>query len=584
MAMWKRLFALGALLVGLLFVMSLPSRAVVSGDYVLKPQTEVPWILSIWVAPNEEIAPKFICSASLIEPQLILTAAHCFQGISGTFFVEYGAKKLGQGTLVPIDAYWVSPRYNRLSIVNDVAIAHTLVPIPSSTFPRLDTSNLSGRSGSRATVYGWGADQNGETTGDLRKSNLLFSPSSASRFFGKNFNSRTNLAAGRYISSERIYTAACNGDSGGPLVIGSNSRPVIVGVVSYGPAESCNTKIPTVFSRVSYYKSDIAKGKEYVLDRSETDPIAPPMNLTEPEIVGVLKPDSRVTCDKGTWTNNAVSYKIKWFQEIEEGSYEELTPSSDGSIILTRDLFSGGIWCQVVASSTTRNAATASRVQLPDVPAEIQVISHGDNAEISGETEIEIDILSGSKAGDEISSFCVLLNGKPYESNSDKGCYRASGSESFKVELDATQYADGPITLEVTATTASRVPVPPKRLSLVVKNDPPTVSFIEPAANSTISGRFTLQGSAKPSSKGTASIARVCLLLNGKLLDQGYYRNSWFISNNQNSSGCITDSSQSPEWNFDTTDWANGSYEFSFSAIDSSGRSSETIKRTFIKN
>ena len=67
------------------------SHAIVSGAYVINPPAESPWAISLWVDQGKDEGPTFICSGTLISPQLILTAGHCFQGIQGEFFVEVGA-------------------------------------------------------------------------------------------------------------------------------------------------------------------------------------------------------------------------------------------------------------------------------------------------------------------------------------------------------------------------------------------------------------------------------------------------------------------------------------------------------------
>lgn len=48
----------------------------------------------------------------------------------------------------------------------------------------------------------------------------------------------------------------CNGDLGGPVIIeGDNSRPVLVGIISFVPTNSCLTGTPQGFTRVNSYLS-----------------------------------------------------------------------------------------------------------------------------------------------------------------------------------------------------------------------------------------------------------------------------------------------------------------------------------------
>ena len=100
-----------------------PAHAVVSGEYVIDPMAEAPWAISIWVTPDgsEDDGPQFNCSGTLYKSQFVLTAAHCFQGIKGTFYIEYGADTLGKGKKYPIDAYW--------------SVLDTTVPASSMTSP-----------------------------------------------------------------------------------------------------------------------------------------------------------------------------------------------------------------------------------------------------------------------------------------------------------------------------------------------------------------------------------------------------------------------------------------------------------------
>lgn len=570
------------------------SHAIVSGSYVINPTSESPWAISLWVDQEDGEGETFICSGTLISSQLILTAAHCFQGIKGAFFVEVGATTLGTGKKIGVDAYWVSPRYNRSSIVNDVAVGHLLIPHQLSIYPKLDTSATTGSSTkAKATILGWGSDQNGEITGDLRKTTVSFQSVSALRSYGRGFNTKTNLAAGTYISKERIYTAACHGDSGGPLITGTLSKPVISGIVSYGPAESCNLTIPTVFSRVSYYLNDIAIAKDYVAARSQTMNLAAPQNLESPVISGSFTPGSTVSCSDGVWTSNAKSYKKSWYVNPKGAKdYEDAEKIGEGeTLVLSREMFSKNLLCYVQATGATRTGGKVTEYVLSDLPLSASFISPGNGSSVAGKFTLKAITVASSAGSASISKTCLKVNGKVPSSGYYRGSYSFSGYADTDGcistsatdpywEFDATNWANGAYAFSmVTYDSSGRVSAPVST-TVIVSNEDPVATLVSPSEGSVTAGKFKLQGTATVSANGTASVNSVCLKINGKVPITGYYRGSYSFSGYADTDGCITTSATDPFWEFDATSWANGTYVFSYYLVDSSGRKSNIVTRS----
>jgi chymotrypsin len=573
------------------------SHAIVSGAYVINPPIESPWAISLWVDQENEKGPIFICSGTLISSQLILTAGHCFQGIQGEFFVEVGATTLGTGKKIGVDAYWVSPRYNKSSIINDVAVGHLLLPHELKVYPRLDSSAKTGSSTkAKATIFGWGRDQNGEITGDLRKTTVNFQTVSALRSFGRGFNTKTNLAAGTYIAKERIYTAACSGDSGGPLITGPLSKPVISGIVSYGPAESCNLTIPTVFSRVSYYLGDIATAKNFVEARSQTMNLAAPVSLESPVISGSFVPGAAVTCSNGVWTPNAKSYKKSWFSNSKGAKdYEDVEKLGEGdTLVLSRDMFSQNLVCYVQATGSKRTGGKIVEVALTDLALSASFSSPSDGSSIAGKFSLKATTLASSNGSSSISKICLKLNGKVPSSGffvgsysfsnyaDNEGCISTSSTDPYW-EFDTTNWTNGTYSFTYYLVDSSGRVSNTAFRTLTISNANPVASLSSPADGSIISGRFTLSGTATPSEFGTASIARACLKLNGSVPSSGFFVGSYSFSNYADNEGCISTSSTNPYWEFEATNWAAGSYTFAFYAVDSSGRQSNTVTRTLRK-
>ena len=570
------------------------SHAIVSGAYVINPPAESPWAISLWVDQNNNEGPTFICSGTLISSQLILTAGHCFQGIQGEFFVEVGATTLGTGKKIGVDAYWVSPRYNKSSIINDVAVGHLLLPHELKVYPRLDSSAKTGSSTkAKATIFGWGRDQNGEITGDLRKTTVNFQTVSALRSFGRGFNTKTNLAAGTYIAKERIYTAACSGDSGGPLITGPLSKPVISGIVSYGPAESCNLTIPTVFSRVSYYLGDIATAKNFVEARSQTMNLAAPVSLESPVISGSFVPGATVTCSNGVWTPNAKSYKKSWFSNSKGAKdYEDVEKLGEGdTLVLSRDMFSQNLVCYVQATGSKRTGGKIVEVALTDLALSASFSSPSDGSSIAGKFTLKATTLASSNGSSSISKICLKLNGKvptsgffvgaySFSNSADnEGCISASATDPYW-EFDTTNWANGTYSFTYYLVDSSGRKSNTVNRSFTVANENPTATFLSPAEGSVNAGKFTLRGTAAASPGGTATVNKICLKLNGKVPTSGFFVGAYSFSNSADNEGCISASATDPYWEFDTTNWANGTYSFTYYLVDSSGRASNTAFRT----
>jgi hypothetical protein len=121
---------------------------------------------------------------------------------------------------------------------------------------------------------------------------------------------------------------------------------------------------------------------------------------------------------------------------------------------------------------------------------------------------------------------------------------------------------------------------------LNISNASPVATFTEPAEASTIAGQFSLKATAVPSASGTATISKLCLKINGAKPTSGAIAiggNYYSFSGYADSNGCHSESDTTPEWGFDASTWANGSYTFTFYAIDSSGRESNTVTRTLLK-
>ena len=147
------------------------AEAVTYGTTVLKPSKTFPSVVSVWLDKSKSGDPEesaFICTATLIESNVALTAAHCIQGLKGNWYVAVGADSLGPGRIIPVDAVWYSGRYSAKRIANDIGLLHLQSSAGLEKYASVSKKN-NVTSKSKLQIIGWGSDQNGDLSGDLNQ-------------------------------------------------------------------------------------------------------------------------------------------------------------------------------------------------------------------------------------------------------------------------------------------------------------------------------------------------------------------------------------------------------------------------------
>ena len=344
------------------------AHGVTYGDEIVDASVSKPWVASIWFARDLDSLLDFSCSGSLISPQIVLTAAHCVDGY-GIYYVQLKSNTLeGDSLLIQADATWKSPRYNNRNVQNDLGLIYLSEPVYDVKPVRVAKKSATRvvDTLSSFTIYGWGRDQNGELASFLRYSKLESQREAArSKFTSKQFNDTTTIAAGKYLRDERVYSGGCRGDSGGPLTARIKGVETLVGITSYG-ARSCRAKVPTVFTKVSYYEKDIRNGVRNVIARAAQAVRTAPTAIRQPSITGNPVRGGTVTCDPGFWNPGTLKISTRW-------SADNMT-IRDPSVksVLLPTLFFGQtvITCEVTASNaygytTIYVSAVAQGVILP---------------------------------------------------------------------------------------------------------------------------------------------------------------------------------------------------------------------------
>ncbi len=290
-----------------------PANAVTYGNPVDDPLTRAPYVVSIWASEKGDVRlAEFICTGTLISANVVLTAAHCVDFKKVSFFVKTGAVALQQETALYPATPWKGTRYDPKSIDGDIGLLRLNTKISGYTFPSLANANIAKliNSKTRLTLMGWGTDQNGDLADTLHYSNLTLQDSAARKVWGKLFNQKTMLGAGKYIKAEKKWSGSCRGDSGGPLLATLNGIEYVVGITSWGAAD-CRLEKPSIFTRVSYFEKDIRSGIKAVELLANTVNRLAPIEVIAPVMQGDGTPGSTLTCNPGTW-ENVVVLETSW--------------------------------------------------------------------------------------------------------------------------------------------------------------------------------------------------------------------------------------------------------------------------------
>jgi hypothetical protein len=158
------------------------------------------------------------CSATLIAPRAILTAAHCFDEPGAVVRIW-----LGSGDEIQAESYVKHPDYRDVGAGPDVGVAFFAQDVGRVPVPLLLSRDA--RVGETAVIAGWGRDQN-SIPATLRAGTTTITsagPELLETVFSSNASS------------------ICSGDSGGPILLQEGGQWAIAGVTSAASVSGCTT-------------------------------------------------------------------------------------------------------------------------------------------------------------------------------------------------------------------------------------------------------------------------------------------------------------------------------------------------------
>ena len=221
---------------------------------------------------------KHLCGGILIEPNLVLTAAHCATEAQFNFgsgiVARLGAEDLAnpKSLFVKIDRVVRHANYNQERpgglYADDIALMHIVPYAPSSRISPITPNRnpaLDFKSRDRK-VTGWGKSGEGTRTAQFLQQinvNVLTTEECRANRIKNGENEVATKVHDKVLCASGLGVKSCEGDSGGPL-FGGNATPLLYGIVSWnrGECRKGTTLYPGGYTRVSRYTDWIARAKE----------------------------------------------------------------------------------------------------------------------------------------------------------------------------------------------------------------------------------------------------------------------------------------------------------------------------------
>ena len=372
----RKALALIAMVCGLVVTVPGQASAITYGDLVTDQVAQAPWVVSIWSSPTVGGDKKYVCTGTLVDPRVVVTAANCLTE-KVFYFAKVGAQTLDDETpFVPATNWMALPRFNAKLAMGDIAVMHLAGEYTGSVIPGLagiDDASAIART-RPYMMYGWGMDQNRQLPDLLRSATLSLQDAAAARYYGKNFNKTLMIAAGRGIAIEKVYAGGCTGDTGAPLVANVNGSIKLIGITSWF-SKDCRVAAPTVFARVSYFQKDIAKAIIDVKAAAKTIKITKSVVKVDAPVlrgqlfINGLYPNGRfyqgqmLSVDGWWWGNTVEAESIRWYVTSTPNAPMSRTGrlvATGGSIYLTWALLqqSAGSYLVAEVSGSMGNLVT----------------------------------------------------------------------------------------------------------------------------------------------------------------------------------------------------------------------------------